>query len=101
MRRLISVLALTLVFSVHAEEDDNLTKFGDVMQIALPALGLGATYIYDDREGRKQWLYTGATAIGSTSVLKVVYAKMRPNFSESRTSFPSGHTTGAFLDQRW
>jgi membrane-associated phospholipid phosphatase len=106
MRRLISVLALTLVFSAHAEEDDNLTRFGDIMQIALPALGLGATYIYDDREGRKQWLYTGATAIGTTSVMKLIYAKMRPNFSESRTSFPSGHTTGAFfgaafLDQRY
>jgi hypothetical protein len=106
MRKLISIVLCVLVFSVHAEEDDNLTKFGDIMQIALPALGLGATYIYDDREGRKQWLYTGVTAIGTTSVLKVVYAKMRPNFSESRTSFPSGHTTGAFfgaafLDQRY
>lgn len=89
-----------------AEEDTDLTKFGDIMQIALPALGLGASYIYDDREGRKQWLYTGVTAIGTTTVLKGVYAKMRPNYSESRTSFPSGHTTAVFfgagfLDQRY
>ncbi len=106
MRKFTVVAFLALALNAHAEEDDNLTKFGDIMQIALPALGLGATYIYDDREGRKQWLYTGVTAIGTTSVMKVIYAKVRPNFSESRTSFPSGHTTGAFfgaafLDQRY
>ena len=106
MRKFLAPVLLTLTFGVHAEEDDSLTRFGDIMQIALPALGLGATFIYDDREGRKQWLYTGVTAIGTTSVMKFVYAKVRPNFSESATSFPSGHTTGAFfgaafLDQRY
>ena len=106
MRKVALPILFTLALGVHAEEDDNLTKFGDVMQIALPALGLGATYIYDDKEGRKQWLYTGVTAIGTTSVMKVIYSKVRPNFSESQTSFPSGHTTGAFfgagfLDQRY
>jgi hypothetical protein len=33
----------------------------------------GATYICNDREGRKQWLYTCVTAIGTTTVLKGVY----------------------------
>ena len=106
MRTILLIVFCFHAMAAHAEEESNLEKFGDVMQWALPALGLGATYIYDDPEGRKQWLYTGVTAVGTTTALKGVYAKMRPNFSDSRTSFPSGHTTGAFfgaayLDQRY
>ena len=106
MRNILLFILAISAFTAYAEEDTNLTEFGDIMQFALPALGLGATYIYDDREGRKQWLYTGVTAVGTTSVMKVIYAKVRPNFSESQTSFPSGHSTGAFfgaafLDQRY
>lgn len=92
--------------SVNAVNDESLEEFGDIMQIALPAIGLGATAIYSDLEGTKQWGWTGLTAVGTTTVLKGVYQKIRPNAAQSATSFPSGHTTGAFfgaafLDQRY
>jgi len=90
---------------VHAVNEEELEKFGDVMQFALPAIGLGATAYYKDKEGAKQWAYSGLTAVGTTTVMKGIYQKIRPE-SDSPTSFPSGHTTGAFfgaafLDQRY
>ena len=92
--------------SVNAVNDESLEEFGDVMQFALPAIGLGATAYYKDKEGAKQWAYSGLTAIGTTTVMKGIYQKIRPNGSDSATSFPSGHTTAAvfgaaFLDQRY
>ena len=92
--------------SVQAVNDEELENFGDVMQLALPAIGLGATWIYDDFDGTKQWAWSGLTSIGTTTVLKGVYQKIRPNMSTSATSFPSGHTTAAFwgasfLDMRY
>ena len=71
---------------VHAIDDEELEQFGDVMQLALPAIGLGATWIYDDWDGTKQWFWSGLTSIGTTTVLKGVYQKIRPNASTSATS---------------
>jgi membrane-associated phospholipid phosphatase len=90
----------------QAVNDESLEEFGDVMQFALPAIGLGATAFYKDKEGAKQWAYSGLTSVGTTTVLKSVYQKIRPNASTSATSFPSGHTTAvfwgaSFLDQRY
>lgn len=95
-----------IINPVQAVNDESLEKFGDIAQIALPAIGLGATWGYSDKEGAKQWLWTGVTSVGTTTVLKEVYEKVRPNAAQSATSFPSGHTTGAFfgaafLDQRY
>jgi membrane-associated phospholipid phosphatase len=92
------------ILPAQAVNEESLEQFGDVMQFALPAIGLGATAIYKDKEGAKQWAYSGLTSIGTTTVLKGVYQKIRPNASSSATSFPSGHTTAAvfgaaFLDQ--
>ena len=44
--------------SVNAVNDESLEEFGDVMQFALPAIGLGATAYYKDKEGAKQWAYS-------------------------------------------
>jgi len=107
--RAISVSLLCSLFvavPAQAVSEEDLENFGDVAQFALPAIGLGATWIYDDWDGTKQWAWSGLTAVGTTTVLKGVYQKVRPNASTSATSFPSGHTTAAvwgaaFLDQRY
>jgi len=106
MKKLTVLLLFAVTSDLQAEEDTDLTRFGDVAQFALPALGLSATWIYDDKEGAKQWGWSGLTAVGTTTVLKGVYEKIRPNASSSATSFPSGHTTAAFwgasfLDMRY
>jgi len=92
---------------VSAKDDttQKLEDFGDIMQYALPLAAFGATYAMDDEEGRKQFYKSFLTALGTTTALKGVYAKLRPQ-STSRTSFPSGHTTAAFagaafIDQRY
>ena len=110
-KRLQFFIVLLLISSlntktVQAVNEESLEEFGDVMQFALPAIGLGATAYYKDKEGAKQWAYSGLTAIGTTTVMKGIYQKIRPNGSDSATSFPSGHTTAAvfgaaFLDQRY
>lgn len=77
--------------------DEDLENFGDIMQFALPLAAWGSTYIYDDKEGRIQFYKHAITAAGTTSVGKFIFEKTRPNASQSKTSFPSGHTTGAFI----
>ena len=101
------VLALFVLMShpTDTHADDALETFGDIVQFALPAIGLGATAIYEDWEGTKQWAYTNVTAIGTTLIMKEIYQKPRPGLNPS-DSFPSAHTTLAFfaagfLDQRY
>ncbi len=77
--------------------NDSLEKFGDTMQFLLPLTAYGATFIYDDPEGRMQFYKHGATALTVTTVAKGIFQKTRPNDSPSKTSFPSGHTNGAFI----
>ena len=91
---------------VWAVNEEALVEFGDAMQFVLPGIGLGLTAVYGDKEGAKQWAWSGLTSIGTTTVLKGFYSKVRPNSSDSALSFPSGHTTAvfwgaSFLDQRY
>lgn len=93
---IVTVLLSTISFSAKAGNED-LENFGDIMQYLLPLTAWGATYIYDDKEGRIQFYKHGLTALGVTSAGKFIFEKTRPNASQSKTSFPSGHTTGAFI----
>jgi len=89
-----------IVFSgsqAFAEENENLTEFGDAMQFVLPLTAWGATFIYDDQPGRFQFYKHALTSLTITTAAKGISAKTRPDASSSKTSFPSGHTTGAFL----
>lgn len=98
LRRRRAARLLALVFFLPnsaALAAGTLEKAGDVLQVLLPAAGLGATYLYDDPEGRRQWLYSGATTIGSVLALKPLVEKVRPS-GATTTSFPSGHSAGAF-----
>jgi len=89
-------MVLSWVFPVAGSaEDSDLTTFGDIMQIALPAAGLAGTFIADDPEGRCQWAKAAGGTIATVHVWKVAADKTRPDAVGSG-SFPSGHTAGAF-----
>jgi hypothetical protein len=82
--------------------DETIEHIGDVFQILLPGAAFGSTFLVGnpdggmwDKEGTKQATLTIGSALATSSVIKGVAAKMRPN-GNSRTSFPSGHTTAAF-----
>ncbi len=81
--------------SLANAENSDLTTFGDIMQIALPAAGLVGTFIADDPEGRYQWAKSVGGGAVTVQVWKVVVDKTRPD-SQGSSSFPSGHTFGAF-----
>ncbi len=91
----ITLLAILCVNTHPLYADSTSEEIGDYLQYLLPAAGLMGTYIADDKEGRIQWLQTTASSIGTTTVLKFAFGKMRPG-NDSRSSFPSGHTTAAF-----
>jgi len=83
-------------------EGDWIRTTGDILQIALPILGGGATFFTNpeagktwDKEGTKQFAYAYGTAWGSTYLVKILASKARPN-GANRTSYPSGHTMSAF-----
>ena len=81
---------------------EDLRTFGDIMQIALPVIGGGATFFTNpeegkmwDREGTKQFAWSYGSSWVTTYAIKLAAGKMRPN-GDNRTSFPSGHTMSAF-----
>ena len=100
------VVALTLLVcsipqTAFAENED-ITDAGDALQIVLPALAIGSTFFAGnpegglwDKEGTRQSAYGVATTAAATHLWKAAARKMRPE-SDSRTSFPSGHTSAAF-----
>ena len=67
---------------------------GDILQVALPAVAYGMTFVYDDPQGRTQFYKSFFSTLGTTYALKLVVDKERPD--GGKMSFPSGHTSSAF-----
>ncbi|WP_455199728.1 phosphatase PAP2 family protein [Kaarinaea lacus] len=97
LSRILIVIVFYTFSNYAVANDEDLENFGDAMQYVLPLTAWGATFIYDDKDGRIQFYKHGITAFSITTVGKWVFDKTRPNASSSTTSFPSGHTTGAFI----
>ena len=85
---------LFLVLPVTSQGDST-TRVGDTLQIAIPALALGATFYMGDEAGRTQLYKSFATNLLITHSVKRISNKRRPDNSDNK-SFPSGHTSAAF-----
>ncbi|MEI6972273.1 MAG: phosphatase PAP2 family protein [bacterium] len=101
---LLLILAPGFVPVPQAVADEPIQGAGDVLQWLIPATGFGATYAYDDSEGRWQFVPSMLTALAVTYGLKYAVDEQRPNGGSH--SFPSGHTSSAFqgatfLQQRY
>ncbi len=90
------LLGSALQVPVARGENRDLIEAGDYLQVLIPAAGLAGTYVADDPEGRSQFWKTYLSANLITTVGKGVYSKLRPR-GTARVSFPSGHTTAAFV----
>lgn len=80
----------------HEDWEYALEYTGDFFQFALPAAALTLTIIEKDKTGRKKLLYSYATTLVLTYILKDAVGKERPEGRGSFDSFPSGHTSSAF-----
>jgi membrane-associated phospholipid phosphatase len=92
--------------TIHTEDSDRAA--GDILEVALPAIGLGTALYKGDTEGMKEWTYSLGATMLTTSALKRAFNSTswgeRPNGGQN--SFPSGHTSAAcsgasFIGQRY
>ena len=96
----VALWALLLSPELSAENKD-ITEVGDVLQFLVPTLAIGSTFIAGAPDGSlwdREGTWQSTKAVGATGLTvwtgKLISQKMRPS-GRSRTSFPSGHTSGA------
>lgn len=104
-RRIRTAALLGLLLANHpalagdpaAHMDDPDRAAGDIFQMAIPAIGLGAALYRGDTEGMKDWAYTMGGTMAAVQALKYGLNDTplgeRPNGGQH--SFPSGHSAGA------
>ena len=73
---------------------DNVETGGTIIQVVVPAVAYGMTFVYDDEDGQMEFYKSFATPLATTYALKFTIDKKRPNGGSM--SFPSGHTSAAF-----
>lgn len=97
MKKIIYLLLILVSFTKTVAQNQSVTTSGDIIQLAIPAVALGSTFIWDDDDTKPtyQFLKSFGTAIIITSALKHIVKKPRPDGTDN-FSFPSGHTTSAF-----
>lgn len=81
----------------YQQMDKDTAHIGDLLGTGVPGLLIGLTqYKYDHLNGEahlKSWLAAGVW----TYALKIAVGRQRPGGSSSRHSWPSGHTSTAFV----
>lgn len=88
------VCALTL--TSHAQSYHKGVRIsGDVLAAGIPVAALVTTLVEKDYKGTKQLVFSGASALAATYILKAAVHKERPDGSNFN-SFPSAHSAAAF-----
>lgn len=83
------------LLQVGVSQSKQITATGDILQLALPAVGVGSTLIWQDgQQGTMQWLQSTSATLLLTHTLKYSINKTRPY--GGGLGFPSGHTALAF-----
>jgi len=97
MKTLLIAIFIFLSCQYHTEAQSNFVRqSGDVLQVVLPVLTIGSTFVFNDESKPKiQLLKTGLIAFGLTHSLKRIINKERPDGGDH--AFPSGHTSSTFM----
>ena len=95
--KLLSVYVLSLLFlsNAYAGIGDTVEKWGDLMQVIVPAYAFGMAMNEEDWDGAKQFAYSFGAMEATVYGLKYTVHEERPNKADDH-SFPSGHTAAAF-----
>ena len=89
------VAALLVLFSsLSAAAKDGLELYGDIGQIAIPALAAVVSFAKEDSEGVVQLAAGTGLTLGLVTGLKFATDRRRPD--GGARSFPSGHAAAAF-----
>ena len=95
--RFLILMVLLPFYTAPTQADSSIEKAGDVLAILIPGIGLGSTLFYEHGyEGTIQFAKSAATSGLVTEGLKKITHKRRPN-GDCCDSFPSGHTSAAFM----
>lgn len=89
------VMALTASKPARAEDKD-ITRAGDTIQLLLPLSAYLTARFRGDKEGAAQLAKAAVAAGLSAHIVKTAAERRRPDASDTR-SFPSGHTTAAYV----
>tara|TARA_Y100000590_G_scaffold430632_1_gene544452 strand:+ start:2406 stop:2972 length:567 start_codon:yes stop_codon:yes gene_type:complete len=93
----IILIILIPAFLLSETHTENVERAGDILQLIIPGIGLGSTILFENnRDGLKQFCKSLVATGIITKSLKTITQKRRPNGS-CCTSFPSGHTSAAFM----
>ena len=95
LRRLPLLAFLLLAPTALEAQKSGVQTAGDVLHVLIPSTAFAMAELRDDSEGRSQFLKSFLVNIGTTTTLKLLVGRERPDGSDRR-SFPSGHTSMAF-----
>jgi len=94
-KKIISVVFVVGISSQQAlMARDSIETAGDIIQLAIPVIGYGATWYLNDEEGRYDFYKSLVVNTTVTHLIKHAVNRERPN--GGMHSFPSGHTSSAF-----
>ncbi len=97
MKKTVLIFVLFFGLSNAKAQNKTITTSGDILQIAIPAVAFGSTFIWNEDNTKPTWQFIKAYGSGLIleQALKHIVLKPRPDGSDNY-SFPSGHTTSAF-----